>query len=199
MPSQETRPATSSGTTERDVWVTIPNLLTVARLVAILPFAYLATQGKDRTALIVFLVAGLTDTLDGTIARRFGQTSKIGRLLDPLADKLFTGVAFVVLSAFRAGLSSVPLWVMAAVLLRDVLILVGSLMVYRTSRNSDFHPSIYGKLNTFIEIGIVVLFLAQSDFTFLTALLPVTYFLLLISLLVSAGDYLRVGMRMMRD
>jgi cardiolipin synthase len=188
-----------SGTPERKVCLTIPNALTIGRLVAIVPFAFLAMHGKDRAALILFLVAGLTDTLDGTIARRFGQTSKIGRLLDPLADKLFTGAAFVVLSVFRGDLASIPIWVMVAVLLRDVLILCGSFLVYRASRSSGFHPSVYGKLNTLLEIGIVVCFLAQPDFPFLMTIIPGAYVVLLISLLVSAGDYLRTGLRMVRE
>lgn len=199
MQPQETPTSLHPGVTERNVWLTIPNLFTVVRVLAIYPFALWAMHGKDRAALILFLVAGLTDTLDGTIARHFGQTSKIGRLLDPLADKLFTGGAFVVLSAFRSGLSSIPIGIMAAVLLRDVLILAGSFLVYRTSRNSGFQPSVYGKLNTFLEIGIVVVFLAKSDFPILAAFLPGAYVLLLLSLVVSAGDYLRTGLRMIRE
>lgn len=199
MPLQETPSASTVGVPERNVWLTIPNALTAARLAAMIPFALWAMQGRDRAALILFMVAGLTDTLDGTIARHFGQTSKIGRLLDPLADKLFTGLSFVVLSAFRPGLSSIPMWVMIAVLLRDVLILSGSFFVYRASRNSGFKPSIYGKLNTLLEISIVVFFLAQPDFPFLTAILPASYVILLLSLLVSAGDYVRTGLRMMRE
>jgi cardiolipin synthase len=195
----EENPSTlPSDVAEGKAWLTIPNALTMARLVAIIPFAILAMRGRDRAALVLFIIAGLTDTLDGTIARHFGQTSKIGRLLDPLADKLFTGAAYVVLSMFRPGLSQIPVWVMAAVILRDIFILIGSLIVYRASRNSGFHPSIYGKLNTLIEIGIVVFFLAQPDFSFLAMILPAAYILLLISLLVSAGDYLWTGLRMMR-
>lgn len=187
-----------SGSSERDRWLTVPNALTLLRVAALIPFASWATAGRERAALIVFFIAGLTDTLDGTIARYFGQSSKIGRLMDPLADKLFTGISFVILSAFRGELPHIPLWLMAAVILRDVLILAGSLVVYRTSRNSSFKPSIYGKLNTFFEIGIVVLFLAQPDLPFLTRLMPFCYAIVLISLLVSAGDYLRTGLRMMR-
>jgi cardiolipin synthase (CMP-forming) len=188
----------ASGSPERDAWLTVPNALTLLRLLAIVPFSIWSMEGRDRAALVLFVAAGFTDTLDGTIARRLGQTSKIGRLLDPLADKLFTGVAYVVLSAFRSGLSSIPLWVMCAVLLRDVLILSGSLIVYRAKRNSGFKPSIYGKLNTFIEIGVVVCFLAAPDVWFVPALLPSFYVLLLVSLLVSTADYLRAGLRMMR-
>jgi cardiolipin synthase len=199
MPLEETSPATRSEAAERDVWLTLPNLLTAARVLAIIPFAILAREGRDAEALALFTIAGLTDTLDGTIARRLGQKSRIGRLLDPLADKLFTGVSFVVLSAFRGGISHIPIWVMLAVLLRDVLILFGSLAIYRVSRNSGFKPSVYGKLNTFFEIGIVVLFLAQPDLPFLKIILPVLYVVLLISLLVSAGDYVRTGFRMTRE
>jgi cardiolipin synthase len=183
---------------ERDTWLTIPNGLTVLRLLAIVPFTMLARQGSDRATLLLFVAAGLTDTLDGAIARRFGQSSKIGRLLDPLADKLFTGAAFVVLCLFRAGLYRIPLWVMWAVLLRDVLILAGSLLVYSTRRNSGFQPSIYGKFNTLLEIGVVVCVLAAGDIAFVGPRLPSIYILLLVSLLVSAADYLRLGLRMMR-
>jgi cardiolipin synthase len=197
MPSQQHSAALASGS-ERDVWLTLPNVLTAVRLLSIVPFFFLAMYGRDREALVLFFLAGLTDTLDGAIARRLGQSSKLGRLLDPLADKIFTGVAFVALAAFRPHNSSIPLWVMLAVILRDVLILLGSFLVFRVSRNTGFKPSAYGKLNTFLEIGVVVLFLAQSDFTVLTAFLPYAYVLLLISILVSAGDYLRAGLRMIK-
>ena len=199
MGAQATPSESSPGVREGDAWLTIPNALTVARLGAIVPFAVLAMRGQDRAAFILFLLAGLTDTLDGTIARHFGQASKIGRLLDPIADKLFTGAAFVVLSIFRPGSTNIPVWVMAAVLLRDVLILAGSLIVYRLSRNSGFRPSVYGKLNTLLEIGTVVCFLAQRDFPFVTAIFPATYVVLLLSILVSAGDYFSNGLRMIGE
>lgn len=198
MPSREPLGEVRSPANERQILLTIPNVLTVLRLAAIVPFFWLTMQGRDREALTLFLIAGLTDTLDGTIARRFGQVSKIGRLFDPLADKLFTGAAYVGLSLFRAGFPSIPKWVMVAVVLRDVLILSGSILVFRMSRDSGFKPSVYGKLNTFIEIGVVVLFLAQPDLPFLRTILPFTYVLLLASLLVSAGDYVKVGLRMIK-
>jgi len=199
MGVQATPSESRAGRREGDVWLTIPNALTAARLGAIIPFAWLAMRGQDRAALILFFLAGLTDTLDGTIARHFGQASRIGRLIDPIADKLFTGIAFVVLSMFRSGVTSIPVWVMAAVLLRDVLILSGSFIVYRVSRNSGFQPSVYGKINTLLEIGTVVCFLGQRDVPFLSSIFPAAYVLLLLSILVSAGDYFRNGLRMMGE
>jgi cardiolipin synthase len=187
-----------SGSPERDVWLTVPNTLTFLRLVAIIPFVFWAMRGEDGRALLLFMLSGIADTLDGTIARRFQQESKIGRLLDPVVDKLFNGVSYVALSAFRVGLTSIPTWVMAAVLARDVYILVGSYVVYRTSSNTGFKPSVWGKLNTFIEIGVVVCFLAIGQLHFIVTLMPYFYVLLLVSILVSGADYFRTGLRMMR-
>jgi cardiolipin synthase len=102
----------SAGVHERDIWLTVPNALTVFRLLAVIPFSVWATNGSDRKALAIFVIAGVTDMLDGTIARRFGQASKVGRLLDPLADNLLTGASFVVLSVFRPALPSIPKWLM---------------------------------------------------------------------------------------
>jgi cardiolipin synthase len=188
-----------SNSPERNAWLTVPNILTVLRLLAIVPFALLAMRGRYRAALILFVGAGLTDTLDGTIARRLGQTSKVGRLLDPLADKLFTVVSFVVLSISKPTSSSIPIWVMCAVLLRDVFILAGSFIVYRASRNSAFKPSVYGKLNTMLELFVVVCFLSVPDLPFVAKFLPGLYIVLLVSLLVSTADYLRTGLLMMRE
>lgn len=199
MPLEESLQRPSSASSESSAWLTIPNALTVARILALIPFASWAMAGRDSAALIVFFLAGLTDTLDGAIARRFGQSSKFGRLLDPLADKLFTGVSFVVLSLFRRALPHIPIWLMIAVLLRDLLILSGSFVVYNRSRDSGFKPSIYGKLNTFFEIGTVILFLAQTQLPPIAIILPFCYAIVLISLLISAGDYLRTGLRMMEQ
>lgn len=178
---------------ESNAWLTIPNLLTLLRLVLIVPFAQLAWQGTDHPALWIFLFSGFTDIFDGAIARHFNQTSKWGRLIDPLADKLLTGTAYVVL-ATRGVAPTIPLWVMWAVVLRDLLILGGSALVYSLRHNSGFKPSIWGKLNTFIEIGVVVWFLSGL----LGGVLPWLYILLLVSLLVSMSDYVRLGVRLLR-
>ena len=198
MTSEESPSRQLSGAPERDVWWTVPNVLTLFRIFAIVPFIVLAAHGRDVEALVLFFLIGLTDTLDGTIARRFGASSRIGRLLDPIADKLFTGVSFVVLALFRPGLSSIPLWVMLASLARDALILFGSFLVYRMSGNSGFTASRYGKLNTLLEICIVICFLASSKLPVVAHVLLPLYLLLVISLLVSTTDYVLIGLAMIR-
>ena len=182
---------------EKTTWRTLPNLLTAARIALVAPFGWLCLRGYDISALSVFLIAGITDTVDGTLARRFNQSSKFGRLADPLADKLLTTVAYLVL-CLRAGLSAIPVWVTIAVIARDVLILTGSLVVYARTRSTAFKPDVFGKANTFIEIGVVVVFLVSSRLVFLTRFMTAVYVLLLVSLIVSTSDYLVQGLRMLR-
>lgn len=184
---------------ETAAWRTLPNLLTVARIALIAPFAWLCIHGFDVAALAVFVGAGLTDIVDGTLARRFGQRSKFGRLADPLADKLLTITAFLVLSFFRAGLRAIPLWLVIAVIARDVLILTGSLIVYLKTRSTAFQPNVYGKANTFIELAVIVVVLASSRLLYVARLLMPIYILLLASLLVSTAEYLLQGLRMLRE
>src|SRR5687767_10571753 len=112
--------------------ITVPNLLTVFRMVLIPVFVSLLFYQKFVLALGVFVLAGVTDGLDGLLARRFNQKSQLGTILDPIADKLLLVTAFVVLSmrsVFPQPLPShlpVPFWVTVAVISRDVFILVGA-------------------------------------------------------------------------
>ena len=186
-------------TGEIATWRTLPNLLTSARIALVVPFAWLCVRGFDMSALALFIIAGLTDTLDGTLARRFDQRSKLGRLADPLADKLLTTVAFLVLSIFRTGLRAIPLWIAIAVIGRDVLILAGSFIVYLRTRSTAFRPNIFGKANTFIELGVIVIILASSRLLYLAGLLTALYMLLLASLIISTAEYVLQGVRMLRE
>ncbi|HTU46378.1 MAG TPA: CDP-alcohol phosphatidyltransferase family protein [Bryobacteraceae bacterium] len=183
---------------EKTTWRTLPNLLTAMRIALIAPFGWLCMRGYDISALSVFLFAGVTDTVDGTLARRFNQSSKFGRLADPLADKLLTTVAFLTL-CLRTGLSTIPVWVTVAVISRDVLILTGSLVVYTRTRSTAFKPNAFGKANTFIEISVIVVFLASSRLVYMQHRLIDTYILLLVFLIVSICDYLLQGLRMLRN
>jgi cardiolipin synthase (CMP-forming) len=177
---------------------TLPNALTIIRLLLVIPFAWLAIRGHDGAALAIFCLAGLTDAMDGHLARRLGQVSRWGRLADPVADKLLTSVAFAMLSFFRGELPSIPAWLAIAVIARDLFILAGAGLIYASVRSSAFKPTMSGKLNTLLEIGVVICFLAATGSINLQPFLNLLYILLLISILVSGADYLIQGVRMLR-
>lgn len=138
--------------------VTVPNLLTVFRMVLIPVFVSLLFYQRFLLALAVFIGAGLTDALDGVLARRFDQRSQLGTILDPIADKLLLVTAFVVLSmrsVFPPPVPShlpVPFWVTVAVISRDVFILVGAAAINIVTGFRRFRPSMLGKINTTVQI-----------------------------------------------
>lgn len=120
-------------------------------------------------ALAVFVLAGLTDGLDGLLARRFDQRSQLGTILDPIADKLMLVTAFIVLSmrsVYPTPVPShlpVPFWVTVAVISRDVFIIVGAVAINIVTGFRGFRPSLLGKINTTVQIvAIGIIMLAAS-------------------------------------
>ena len=130
----------------------LPNLLTLLRLLLTLPIAWLLLSERFAAALWLFAVAGASDALDGFLARRFGWVSRVGSVLDPLADKLLLVTSYVCL-----GLSQVlPWWLTLLVLLRDALI-VGGALVYRVLVGAlQMRPSLLGKASTLAQIILVL-------------------------------------------
>jgi cardiolipin synthase len=129
----------------------LPNLLSALRL-ALAPFAAWAIlRDHDTAALAAFAVAGLSDLLDGTIARRFGFTSLFGAWLDPIADKLLMLFCFIALLQIGA----VPFWLVALVLARDLLIAGGLALGYALSLPLRMAPLAIGKATTAAEIGYI--------------------------------------------
>ncbi len=149
--------------------VTVPNMLTIFRMVLIPIFVTLLFYQRFILALAVFVVAGVTDGLDGLLARRFDQRSQLGTVLDPIADKLMLVTAFIVLSmrsVFPQPVPShlpVPFWVTVAVISRDVFIVVGAAAINIMTGFRGFRPSWLGKLNTSVQIiGIAAIMFAAS-------------------------------------
>jgi cardiolipin synthase len=180
------------------VWTTA-NLLTSARIVLIIPFLYFIRQGRLGLALIVFFAAGITDFFDGYVARHFNQQSALGRFLDPMADKLLTTASFVVLALPNESFPSIPVWLAAAVVGRDVLILLGSLVVYLLTRFKDFKPTMMGRVNTTVEFCFIFTFLVLHTAGVLTYLMPYTYWIVLASIVLSGAEYLIEGVKIIRN
>ncbi len=126
----------------------LPNILTLLRLPLATCVAWLVVRGDSSVALPVLAVAGLTDALDGYLARRFDAVSRFGALWDPIADKALLVSVFVSLGA--GGL--VPMWLVWMVVARDVLILAVAGMALISGRRGGLAPSVWGKLSTFVQI-----------------------------------------------
>ena len=150
--------------------VTLPNVLTIFRMALTPVFVSLLFYQKFVWALMAFVVAGITDGLDGLLARRFQQQSELGRILDPIADKMMLVTSFVVLSmrgVFPTPLPKhlpVPFWVTITVISRDIFILVGAAAINMVSGFRAFRPSFLGKVSTVVQIVAVaaVILAAQT-------------------------------------
>ncbi len=125
-----------------------PNLLTLLRL-GFVPFVVNSIMdGRYGVALALFILAGISDGLDGVLARSLGQRTKLGEYLDPIADKLLISTLFLVLSAMHR----IPWRVTVVVFGRDIIILIVCTLVYATTSLRDFRPTLLGKANTVAQI-----------------------------------------------
>jgi len=145
-----------------DAVLNLPNTLTLLRIVAIPVFLIALTGGHPGTALIVFLAAGMTDAVDGALARLMDQHTEFGATFDPLADKLLMVSAFAVL----AWSDVVATWLTIIVLTREAVLLLGFAAIYLISEPIQVRPSLIGKANTFFQlftVGFALLTLARPD------------------------------------
>lgn len=170
---------------------TIPNGITLLRL-ALTPFFVLAVLGgKHSVALGLFVAAGLSDALDGLLARLLGMRSLLGTYLDPIADKTLLVTAYVALTLPVPGAVTVPLWLTVMALSRDFLIVLVALLLYLGAGIREFPPSVWGKWTTFLHIVTVALVLvANVTRTVEPVLLPIFYIALAFTV-ISGLDYVR--------
>ena len=130
----------------------IPNLITVFRILLVYPVIYFLLDRSFGLALGLFVLAGLSDGLDGFLAKHYHWQSRLGSYLDPLADKLLLVSSFLTL----AWMGLVPIWLTAAVVLRDVVILSGAIAYYFLMNPFEGQPHWTSKLNTFFQLLLVV-------------------------------------------
>jgi cardiolipin synthase len=161
---------------------------------------------KFLLALAVFIVAGITDGLDGLLARRFHQQSPLGRILDPIADKMMLVTSFVVLSmrgVYPTPLPKhlpIPFWVTITVISRDVFILVGAAAINMVSGFRAFRPSFLGKLSTVVQIvAIAIVILAAQTRVGTGYYLPTVYTSVFVFTLLSGIHYVFFVSRLLND
>jgi cardiolipin synthase len=133
--------------------LTPANQLTLLRVLLVPTFVLLIIYGRMGWALVTFLVAGVTDALDGLIARRSGQKTNLGAWLDPMADKLLLVSAFVVLTLPDLGLMNrLPIWLTVLVISRDIVIVLTVAIINLAVGPRTFRPSVFGKIATLVYI-----------------------------------------------
>jgi cardiolipin synthase len=134
----------------------LPNSLTLVRILTIPGFLILLTNGRPGAALGLFVAGGITDALDGAIARLTNSKTELGAILDPLADKLLLLSSFCVL----AFMAKVPSWLTVLVIMRDVILLAGYFALFAVSgERMPVRPSVIGKAATFFQLGAVTIVL----------------------------------------
>jgi len=176
--------------------ITIPNLLSLLRMGLVPVFILTVLNDEPGKALGVFLVAGITDALDGFIARVWGQQSLLGTYLDPIADKLLLMTAYVVLAipGQHPG-PLIPAWVSVLVLARDVLIIIIVMVMHLAAGVKSFSPTRVSKATTLIQVVTVLLVLSAGLSPSFETAAWVCIYLTAVLTLVSGVDYL---LRIMR-
>ena len=138
----------------------LPNLISILRILLVAPVAWFILQHDYALALVIFIVAGVSDGVDGYLARRFSWVTPLGKMLDPIGDKLLMVTAYLLL-----GLQQLlPLWLVILVIMRDVIILGGTAIYRYVVGAYHIDPLWVSKLNTVLQILLVVLIMFGQAF-----------------------------------
>jgi cardiolipin synthase len=137
----------------------LPNAISSLRMLLAAPVAYLLLRGEYAATLAVFALAALSDGLDGWLATHFGWTSRLGKILDPVADKLLLVATFVALALEDLA----PVWLVATIVVRDVVIVGGATAYVTFIGYLEGHPTTASKLNTLLQIAFVLVRIAGES------------------------------------
>ncbi len=174
----------------------LPNAISIARIVMVAPILFYIVDQQYGPALLLFFVAGFSDGVDGYLAKRFDWHTRIGALLDPIADKLLVGGTFITM--FLCGL--VPVWLAVLVILRDVVIIGGATAYNFLVRPVEGEPTRISKLNTALQLLFIVFVLSREGFGWPD---PITITVIgagvLVTLVVSGIDYVWAWTRRARQ
>src|SRR5512136_3197603 len=141
---------------EFSLLLTYANQLTILRMVFVPCFVILLIYGYPRSATILFLIAAITDGLDGLIARKLQQKTVLGSFLDPMADKILLTAAFITLTIPSLPLVlHIPTWLTVLTISRDVIIALSVLIIHLQTQHSHFPPSLLGKCTTAVQLLLV--------------------------------------------
>ncbi len=175
--------------------MTIPNLITCIRIILTPIFIIYLINERFLSALVVFVLAGLTDSADGLIARLFSQKSRLGAFLDPLADKILLIASFITL----AIINRVPPWLTVIVISRDVLILLGVLILFLNKTDLVIRPSILSKMTTCLQLATVFVVLSKEQIALFVQFGDYIFWITGLLTISSGLHYMRYWFEMMGD
>ncbi|HET6473864.1 MAG TPA: CDP-alcohol phosphatidyltransferase family protein [Pseudomonadales bacterium] len=169
----------------------IPNVITVVRVLLVIPTTWYLIEAEYLHALVLMTVAGASDAVDGWLARRFDWVTRFGAALDPMADKILVGVLFIALTLQ----GRLPLWVAGIAIARDVVILGGATAYRVLFKHIEFEPTLLSKANTALQIVmLLLLLLSLCGFEYLSPIAeaindPYGYWIVSALALASGVDY----------
>ena len=170
--------------------LTLPNFLTLLRI-AIVPFFVLAVFAHEfKLAVWIFVISGLTDVLDGWIARTFDLQSRIGALLDPLADKVLLTAAYISLAVPHGQAVVIPLWLAILTLFRDFVIMLMAFVFYMFEGIKSFPPTWAGKLTTVMHVVTVSLVLLANVAPIPNIILQACFYVSFVMVVASGFSYI---------
>lgn len=140
--------------------MSIPNLITLGRVIMIPLIFWLLVSGQTRAAFLLFVLAGVTDAVDGWLAKRWDMKTELGAYLDPMADKLLIVSIYVALGVA----AQLPSWLVIAVVSRDILIVLGVVLCWIIGQPVEIHPHAISKANTASQLLLAALVLADEGF-----------------------------------
>jgi cardiolipin synthase (CMP-forming) len=142
--------------------LSIPNLITLGRILLVPVVVWAITAGEMRIAFVLFLAAGISDAVDGFLAKRFGMTTELGAYLDPLADKAMLVSIYIALGITEA----VPRWLVILVVSRDIMIVSAVILSWVVDKPVPLKPLLVSKLNTVAQIALACVVMAALGFGF---------------------------------
>ena len=165
----------------------IPNIISSLRILLVIPLTFFLLQKDYDIAFVIFIIAGLSDALDGYLARRYNWFTRLGVILDPIGDKLLMLASYLILG-FQ---EYIPMWLVYAVILRDVIIVLGSLLYRILIGEIEIEPILSSKINTALQISLIVVVLfALAVYPIKPVLVLAFMCVVFLSTIISGGCYI---------
>ena len=166
----------------------LPNALSIIRIILTVPIVIALLKGQYLFTILLFLLAGITDALDGWIAKHYSLQTRLGSILDPTADKILLTATFI--SLYWVGL--LPMWILLIIFARDLIIVaaaVGYFLGEMTSESDLLEPSMISKINTVLQILLVVYLILAQFYIELKIWLEIAFIIVATSTTLSGADY----------